>query len=514
MKRNLFFHGLAVFFVGMLMTNNAVAADISTVWDYDQVATETLDGWRFLAVSGAEAPLPTVDPAHLAVVTLPWQLERTRNMGYWLRNISVPKRFSGRDVFLVLESRGPTRVYVNGTLAGERKADGGALRVPIPENLLGGDSFEVAVAVQHGAQPARLNKTRLVAEPHGFSAFVARRENILGSIPIPVADASNVPWRIKVTESEAGAQVGFDDSGWDLGEKGFKWEGGFIHCWFRSKIVVPEKIGGLPTAGKRLNIRARFDDAGAIFLNAKQLEAAPSPPDTTSFTVPQDIKPGQEVSVALRILNKWGSGGLNSLEWRFAEFDVAERAIHVFRTRMIAVDRTLRMHDHANPAWLETLEKTLALLESGRQEVESLPSMTQEALAVLDQAEAMMAETPILLLEPYLQDVRQDRVTVMWETSAPVNSYVEYGEGKLEHKAEEIGQEGGIHEVVLTGLKADTTYQYRVVSGAYRTETFAVSTAPDKKRPFTFLVWGDNRSDPDICEKVSLQMAGAQAEFV
>jgi hypothetical protein len=75
-------------------------------------------------------------------------------MGYWLRDVSVPERLAGRDVFLVMESRGLTRIHVNGVLAVERMVpDGGSIKIPLAENLRRGDTFEVAVSIRHADLP-------------------------------------------------------------------------------------------------------------------------------------------------------------------------------------------------------------------------------------------------------------------------------------------------------------------------------------------------------------------------
>ncbi|NIA12953.1 MAG: hypothetical protein GWP08_02645 [Nitrospiraceae bacterium] len=517
MKRSnpMLMRGMLTFLVPLLAVNIASAADDFVIWDYDRMATETLDPWRFLAADSENAPAPTIERTRLAVVELPWQLERPRPMGYWLRSVDIPERFAGRDVFLEVETAGPTRVFVDGALLAERKNNGaGSLAVPIVRAPHSGGLFELLVSIRHGDGPARFIAARLVAEPSGFREFVQRREQLLRSFPALSADAANAPWRVKIDGPDKAAQPGFDDSNWEVGGKDYKWPDQYLHCWFRAQLVVPEEIAGRATKGKQLNLRAKFDDEGTVFLNGEELEVAPAPPGGIAFKVPLNVTPGEKVDVALRIFNKWGPGGLNALEWRFTELDEAERDIHRFETGMIPIDRVLRIHDRPQPKWIAALNKALDSLETGWRRLELLPEKALEALGALDDLNAMMSASPVIVLSPYLQDVRPDRVTVMWETSAPVNSYVEYGKKTLRRKAKDKGQANCIHEVVLTGLKPDTVYRYRVVSGDYATETFEVHTAPRKKRPFTFLVWGDNRSDPPMCEKVCLQMAQAQAELV
>jgi len=70
----------------------------------------------------------------------------------------------------------------------------------------------------------------------------------------------------------------------------------------------------------------------------------------------------------------------------------------------------------------------------------------------------------------YLQDPTADAVTVMWMTSGPSYSWVEYGlTDKLGSKADThldgLRQANNhLHRVRLTGLKAKTSYRYRICS--------------------------------------------------
>ncbi len=511
MKYRRFTFALLLFAVTSMESAKAMPQETLTVWDYDHIARQALPEWRYLAVDSVDNPVPTVDWKRLAVVKLPWQLERPRPMAYWLQKVTVPERFDGREVVLVVESRGPTRVVVNGTQVAERKGgDEGTLRVPIQQ----GKATDVAIAVQHGDQPGQLIAARLEAEPHGFNDYIARRSAVVRSIPIPSADAADVPWRVKVKAPDTVAQPDFDDSAWETGGKDFHWPDQHTECWYRAKLTVPTEMGGIPTEGKALHLRGSMDDEGRVFVNGVELKQAPAPSNGTAFAIPANVKPGDEVLVALRILNKWGDGRLRWLQWRFADMDSAELDLETFNKRMLGIDRVLQIHDKPGADWMPTLNHAVDLLENAQKDVVQFPKMASEALTVLDRVDAMLAKSPIIMLSPYLQDVRTDRATIMWETSAPVASHIEYGEHELTKRTDDSSQSKTIREVDLTDLKPDTTYRYRVVSGHYATDIFKLHTAPNGKRAFSFLVWGDNRSDPRMCERVCLQMTKADADLV
>ena len=108
---------------------------------------------------------------------------------------------------------------------------------------------------------------------------------------------------------------------------------------------------------------------------------------------------------------------------------------------------------------------------------------------------------PVELIKgPYLQSVTTESIVIMWETSEPSDSRVDYGltpeytDWIRDPTATEL------HEVILTGLKRDTRYHYRVRSGrqeeAVSSEDSTFETAVGPETAFRFVVYGDTRSNP------------------
>ena len=121
------------------------------------------------------------------------------------------------------------------------------------------------------------------------------------------------------------------------------------------------------------------------------------------------------------------------------------------------------------------------------------------------------------IVRPYLQWVTQTGITVLWETSRPATSVVEYGsfaepvEGggppALERRAELDGARR-LHEVRIDGLEPETPWFYRVrtvddqgreLVGPLR----SFQTANREETPFTFVVISDTQSNPIVAERVS-----------
>ncbi len=102
------------------------------------------------------------------------------------------------------------------------------------------------------------------------------------------------------------------------------------------------------------------------------------------------------------------------------------------------------------------------------------------------------------LTEPYLQDVKQDGIIIMWEMSGPTDCSIEYGTDTNYGQTADTTSEptpGGtdVYRAVITGLDAGTAYHYRtIIDGAPGTDqTF--KTAPIGYANFSFGAWSDSQ---------------------
>lgn len=109
---------------------------------------------------------------------------------------------------------------------------------------------------------------------------------------------------------------------------------------------------------------------------------------------------------------------------------------------------------------------------------------------------------------PWLTWVATDGVSVLWETEGDVLGGVEV-DGRVWSEAAPTDH----HEVRLTDLSSDTTYAYRLLSGADRGEVYGFRTAPEAPVPFSFVVWGDNQDGPEVFAALADQMEGLAPEF-
>ncbi len=110
-----------------------------------------------------------------------------------------------------------------------------------------------------------------------------------------------------------------------------------------------------------------------------------------------------------------------------------------------------------------------------------------------------------LLKGPYLQNLRADRVTVMWQTTRPAPAELTWwGQGEKKNKT--LEKEGRFREVTIDGLRPDRRYFYRIECGREGnisgSGAFTTLTPPEGDRAFSFVVFGDSRSQPDRFSRV------------
>src|SRR5262249_1515954 len=72
----------------------------------------------------------------------------------------------------------------------------------------------------------------------------------------------------------------------------------------------------------------------------------------------------------------------------------------------------------------------------------------------------------------------------------------------------------GDHEVTLSGLTASTRYQYSVDAGGGTVAQGSFSTAVMPGEPFTFIVYGDNRTNPSDHQSVVNALANEAVDFL
>ena len=121
---------------------------------------------------------------------------------------------------------------------------------------------------------------------------------------------------------------------------------------------------------------------------------------------------------------------------------------------------------------------------------------------------------------PYLQSLDHNSIIVDWETNIPAFGYVEFGienEG-FSRTVTSAEVAGTFHEVHLTNLTPNTRYYYRVhsfpvsfdanipPSEAIVSETRHFITSVESGTSFSFVAYGDTRTQEDVHSSIAEQM--------
>jgi len=175
-----------------------------------------------------------------------------------------------------------------------------------------------------------------------------------------------------------------------------------------------------------------------------------------------------------------------------------------------------------------TVRQTAAMVVSGFGTV-SLPDVVGFAGSDSTPAAAVAASGVAILAGPCLQEPGPTGMTVTWVADAPSAGWVEYGQtdglGTVALPVEDglVTAGGKIHMVRLNGLRADSTYHYRIVTrrivsfGPYkvdygdtvRSEAFTFRTLAPAGRTFSFLVLNDLHEGLDVM-RAQIRQAAAQ----
>ncbi len=121
-----------------------------------------------------------------------------------------------------------------------------------------------------------------------------------------------------------------------------------------------------------------------------------------------------------------------------------------------------------------------------------------------------------LALGPVVQNVDRTSASLLWATDGDCLAEARVrpvGTKLPELSLREKGSARMLHRARFVGLKPSVRYQYHVSDCRGRWHSGSFGTAGDAKEPFTFLVYGDCRSRPDLHKAVVEAMLEEQAAF-
>lgn len=132
-------------------------------------------------------------------------------------------------------------------------------------------------------------------------------------------------------------------------------------------------------------------------------------------------------------------------------------------------------------------------------------AITQESAAgaALTSFVPVVDPSQTFIVNPYLQFATTNSMRVLWESGVPTTGFVEYAETLPLTLRAESSPEQTLHDVLLTGLKPQTQYLYRVTcrrsdGSEFRSDILTLQTAVLPDNPFAFAVIGDTQRNPTV----------------
>lgn len=131
---------------------------------------------------------------------------------------------------------------------------------------------------------------------------------------------------------------------------------------------------------------------------------------------------------------------------------------------------------------------------------------------------------PGFLIKPYLQYSTQTEMSLLWETTHPTSSLIEFGKATFDTGKAILDQQVSdgslkqMHELTLESLEPESNYFYRVtsVTGAgdtLRTEVLPFKTAVLEETTFAFTIFSDSQNNPEVWGKITAHALEERPNF-
>lgn len=425
-----------------------------------------------------------------------WKIEKLNipfgeNSGvkWFKQNIEIPINFEGLDVILHLHVSPSAIVYVNGKelFTAIEYSGRGVLAL----SAKSGEKYSLQVKSKSGGHSSRFLNARLVAMPTGYGRFLSSFSIVPPKDGLVITD-----WKFKMQADDEASQIDFDDSDWEVRKSGDSWSGEMQHGWYRKDISLPKEIDGFKVEGKPVRLLASANDKGDIWINGKCYQKFREAngnviiTDSASVDIP--------LLVAIKAINEWGSGDVRYAKLITDDAYQIRKFYDEMNINLKRLDNYCERHPTPDMSIVNKVSKVIE--ENKNSDLAKTITLTSKAIKSV---ETELANQPAFLTLPYLQNLQDDRITIMWETAYPTYGKVLYGEnGKLDVAVKEDETPSIIHEVTLVGLKPNETYSYKVECFNIVSEVQTFDTKKSKGAPFKFVVLGDTRSRHDIHSKI------------
>ncbi len=432
------------------------------------------------------------------------RLWREKDQIKWFKKeIVLPDNFRRKDILMTFRVAPAGTVYVNGKewfKCSESNGDG-----ILAVNSKPGTKYTIAVKARSYNGSCTFLQADLTALPHGYEQLFRSKQEL----SIPSEGVSVSQWKRKFQATAKALDPNFNDSDWENISIPDRWECENKYTWYRSSFKIPEKINGFTTRNRPLRMFMVADDRGDLYVNGILKKSSSGKQFETIITTAAN--PDKALFFAVKVYNNGGPGNLSQAKIiTEEEYQLKSKVREIIR-RVDRVERYVKSHPYPKMKTVNYLSNLILY----KLDHKSLLEKLELTANVLDHTEAKLARDPAFLIPPYLQSAEETGMTIKWETIYPSYGYIEYGKTKnFGSKTIEEANPNLIHQLTLVGLEPGQKYYYRVVCGNISSKMSHFTTKPDSNKPFKFIVYGDNRTQVKMHERVSKQIAKENAAFV
>ena len=314
-------------------------------------------------------------------------------------------------------------------------------------------------------------------------------------------------WKYGHKAKDESVKIAFEDLAWEERKTGNSWRGEYEHAWYIAKVEIPRAINSFEVNGKPLRLLFSANDKGAIWVNGKLRQQFSG---ASTIVLDKHAKVGSLVTIAIKVINKWGSGDLRYARLITNQDYELKKSVTEVNVSLNRLDRYCERHPKPEMSIVNKVTKVIE--EHSKSDLNTKLITTNSAIK---NVAVELSSRPAFLVLPYLQNVKKDAITIMWETAYPTYGSVLYGKnGSLDQEVVENKILNTMHEVTLVGLDPNKSYSYQVKCANIKSEVNTFHTSKPKDAPIKIIVYGDNRSYPKVHDNLMKMMAHENADII
>ncbi|UCH35902.1 MAG: hypothetical protein JSV65_05990, partial [Armatimonadota bacterium] len=174
---------------------------------------------------------------------------------------------------------------------------------------------------------------------------VGRAQSVLRDFAVDITD-----WKFGLEASDDARLPDFDDSDWEASGIGARWQKENTYGWYRTRLTVPERLRGLPTAGRRLTFLVGIDDRGEAYVNGELQQKFEW--DSGRVVLAEAAEAGTTYVIAIKAINDIEEGALRHARLVLGGTEELEARRDAFLDRLRQAAQFCSHHPAPNPALL------------------------------------------------------------------------------------------------------------------------------------------------------------------